>query len=168
MPFRYISLTSWDDETQTAIVEVASTTKRAAVEISLAGGVDVSEDIPQQDPIRPETERKLSMWRKAGQFTRAIGSKAIEGAVALPVLDFRHQCCHGSNLAGERVSEPCTARYSTDAGVFCKSCGCGEWKLANLEVDPAKPGKSKLSYPALECPRGKFSAVRGQRVKAGA
>jgi hypothetical protein len=43
---------------------------------------------------------------------------------------------------------------------YCRICGCPKWKLARLDG-------GKLAYPALACPRGKFTAVTVSAGEAG-
>lgn len=119
-------------------------------------------------------ERKKTLWSRAGQwaslvsdpskvksFLKAGASKVLEGPVSLAVLDHRHQCCHGRTLSGIQVSEPCEARMESEGKHYCKSCGCGEWKLAELDV-ASETSHSKLSFPNLACPLKRWSAVKGQ------
>ena len=126
-------------------------------------------------------EKKKGMWSKAGwwasaitnpskvkSFLKATSSRALQGPVSLAVLDHRHQCCHGKTLDGENVSAPCRARVSEGDGFFCKSCGCGEWKLADLTVPPTEEQgrfSCKLAFPDLTCPLGKWTAMKGIRAE---
>ena len=113
-------------------------------------------------------QKKKSMWSKAGSFLAAVKSKAFEGAVSLAVLDHRHQCCHGTTLAGMRVNTPCTARFEHEGHAYCKSCGCGEWKLARLDAPADNPTESKLAFPDLTCPLNRFGPMPGARKESNA
>jgi hypothetical protein len=121
---------------------------------------------------KPKKAKRTSAWKLAGQFVRAatnpalvgtylraVGSRAWLGPVPLAVLDFRHQCCHGTTMDGVRVSEPCRHRHETERGVFCKSCGCAEWKQADIRVDPDNVEAAKLACPDLDCPKGRWTAI---------
>lgn len=115
---------------------------------------------------------RTSIWELAGQFARAmtdpdqvgsylraVGSRRWLGPVSLPVLDHRHQCCHGTTLTGVRVSEPCRHRHETDRGVFCKECGCVEWQAADIRVVAGRENESKLACPDVECPKERWAAM---------
>ncbi len=180
MPIRSISLQSFGDDTQQGALLVKSDQRSKQIEFDLSDGDAVSEHIPGRTNENSSRKKKssLSRWKNAGKwlkaaasphdarkFLKAVKSKTLEGPVRLKVLEFRHQCCHGVTINGEYVSEPCPARYEAESGgVFCNSCGCAEWKFADISVDPARPTRSKLAYPDLECPRNRFSPVRGERV----
>lgn len=128
-----------------------------------------------KEEVKKKTEeKKKSMWVNAAKwseavkdpskiisFLKAVKSKAFEGPVSLPVLSHRHQCCFGKTIKGEHVSDPCPAMFEAEGHHYCKSCGCGEWKLARLDVPPELWTSSKLAFPDLTCPLGKWSAVKG-------
>lgn len=131
----------------------------------------------EQSIERPApVQQQLTIWENAGRWLRAatsphhrrkflaaMRSKRLDGPVSLTVLEFRHQCCHGTTIAGERVSDPCPARYESRRGVFCTDCECPEYSKADISVDPGAPDRSKLAYPNLECPRKRYAAMRGIR-----
>jgi len=185
-----VSMQMLDRENSVAIFRVLDNNKSVHIRIDFASetvekigwdqvGNGYTEMLPETDADTEPSVPHTSQWELAGQwlgaltsphkmrlFAKASISKFIEGPVSLPVLDHRHQCCHGVNLAGEKVSEPCTAKYATDSGVFCKTCGCPEYSMADISVNHHKPPKSKLAFPALECPMNKFSTVSGRRREA--
>ncbi len=109
----------------------------------------------------PKPAKPASQWEKAGSFIKTILSGMVEGMLPLHVIGHRWQCCTGLTLAGLRVSEPCPNYHESDDGhLYCKGCGCGEWKLARL--DGAIAGNmrtSKLAWPALECPLKRFTPL---------
>jgi hypothetical protein len=107
-------------------------------------------DRPKPPPTKP---RELpSLWERAGQFATALASKAVQGAVPQHVLEHRRAVCLGVDGDGRRVSDPCEHAHEHEGHWYCRSCGCPKWKLARLDG-------GKLAYPALACPRGKFTAV---------
>jgi hypothetical protein len=125
-------------------------------------------------PDEPEPEEPVDQWEAAGSFLSkvasfgmAVGSKLIDGPVEGPELDYRVQCCFGKTMAGVEVNAPCPSLVTKDAGnSYCRSCGCEKSKLTRrlAQLNPRKPDKwntSKLAYPYLKCPRGRFSPVAG-------
>ena len=123
------------------------------------------------------TVRKSNGWRDAGSFVsalvhpgkiksfaKAVASKLLEGPASDHDINHRWSCCFGVTIEGEKVSEPCRSLYQDGDNYYCRSCGCGSHKRAQL--NPRKPGDyttSKLAYPDLRCPLGKFSPVKGRK-----
>ena len=134
--------------------------------------INNNEDQTEDIVPRPGSQINSNQWDEAGSFIKSLfnpgqvvkylsaeTSKLIHGPATLPVINFRHSCCYGVTIEGESVRERCVSLY-TDPETghdYCKLCGCGKWKKARL--NPQTPDDwttSKLAYPVLACPRGRF------------
>lgn len=96
---------------------------------------------------------------KIKSFVKAFTSKAIHGPAAYEVINQRHIACYGTTLSGKYVHQPCPSLHSdpVTGHDYCKACGCGKWKKARLNPQKSDDWTtSKLAYPSLTCPRGRF------------
>jgi hypothetical protein len=114
--------------------------------------------IPRPDA---ETEARLDAeheripghlrWRAPGE--RVTLSKVKDAAVAVlsgrlevddPIVQQRLKSCMGGD------GQPrCTALVTEGDGSWCKACGCGKTKMAEIDGSPT----SKLTFRTLKCPR---------------
>jgi hypothetical protein len=80
--------------------------------------------------------RSTGFVAKAASFVRSVTS----GAASPETVALRRRSCFGQ----PGVAAPCEKLVTRDTGRFCAACGCGEWRLAELE--------SKLTWARLDCP----------------
>lgn len=99
-------------------------------------------------------------WEKANKFiesanSRGIISTALNAAgvendlgdrVSDELYNQRFTSCFGNN--DKNIHRCDNLKYIEGKGSFCGSCGCGTYKLAQLDGE----GYTKLHYPHLECP----------------
>ncbi len=123
---------------------------------------------PPASDDEPDHEQPESQWEAAGTFLgkiasfgMAVASKAINGPVTGPAMEFRRQCCFGVGADGVKIGKPCPSMVlAKDGNNYCRSCGCGKRKRARL--NPQVDGDwntSKLAYPHLKCPRHRFGPI---------
>lgn len=139
---------------------------------------DVSERPERPRVAAPEfegesgTEMPVDQWEAAGQFLadgvsfgKAVLSKTVQGPVTGAKLDYRVMCCFGKTISGEQINEPCPSMVTKDENNYCRSCGCGtNRKRARLNPQTDQDwNTSKLAYPYLKCPLGRFGPVNGSR-----
>ncbi len=101
-------------------------------------------------------------WEKAESFLKSVSSKITKPEIDEKTFSLRVLSCHGVDLNGNKIAEPCKARGYTSQGQYhyCNLCGCGARELARLssigssENDPKFTNGEylKLHYPYLECP----------------
>jgi hypothetical protein len=87
-----------------------------------------------------KTVVKKSLVEKGASWTKAEVSKLLKGSVSEEELEARLSACRGCSEL-DRSSNP-------DEIGWCKACGCGKWKRAELTV--------KGQMPAATCPLGKW------------
>lgn len=82
------------------------------------------------------------LWHKAHTLLRAVGSAAI---TALPeeAIERRRDICFA----------PCEELRQKNGSFYCGACGCGQNPIARLDEDLPF---SKLHFPDLRCPKGKW------------
>ena len=145
--------------------------------------LDVSSSAVSERPNRPrvaapefddgsDDSTAADQWEAAGRFLangvsfgKAVASKAIQGPVTGAKLDHRRECCFGKTVDGETWAEPCGSMVTRGGNNYCRSCGCGE-KRKRARLNPQTEqdwNTSKLAYPHLNCPLGRFGPVAGSR-----
>lgn len=103
-----------------------------------------------QSSLGPTLARKAAWeharpsWSHASSFILALLSRLFFGRLPTPEYHARLSACAF-----------CPNLRITPSGAFCGACGCGENSLARLD----HPTRSKLLYPFLRCPAGRFEAA---------
>lgn len=77
-------------------------------------------------------------WENAKSLALSATSRLVFGRIAEERMQARLGQCRR-----------CPARRESGGGEFCGVCGCGDTQLARLD--------SKLKYPSLKCPLGRFA-----------
>jgi hypothetical protein len=117
------------------------------------GQVASSNPIDPKAPLQapPAKEQDLTFqpdFSKASTYINAEMSLHLEGPVPEDVYEFRKSQC---------MSCPERVPSERDEIGFCKACGCGTNKRAQLTI--------KLTMPKVTCPRGKFTEARGRHPR---
>jgi hypothetical protein len=87
-----------------------------------------------------KTVVKKSLVEKGASWTKAEISKLLKGSVSEEELEVRLSACRNCPEL-DKSDNP------EELG-WCKACGCGKWKRAELTI--------KGSMPAATCPLGKW------------
>ena len=96
-------------------------------------------DLPRPPRLPVANDDRLQSYANAGIVKKAISYiKAVSG----PKVS---QAVFADRLA---ICRQCDRREVTEAGEFCRACGCGQRDAAELT--------KKLRHAAVECPAGYF------------
>lgn len=121
---------------------------------------DARRMVVAQEPTR-------SIWQLAADWLGNEAARLVEGDAPDETIRYRLTVCTGFDEHGKPVGARCPKCVrGKDGADYCGSCGCAEWKRARLTPEGGDLSTSKLAFPALVCPLGRFKAVRGRRKAA--